>query len=68
MTTDTKQYEFYTPSGKILRTPRQVAAADVKRLAAEADAWYERNKSLLQGYSVKAFLEEKRRDVEKGLL
>ncbi len=68
MTTDVQRYEFRTPSGKTLRTSRQAAVADVDRLAAEADAWYERNKGLLQGYSVETFLEEKRRDVAKGLL
>lgn len=68
MTTNVKQYEFRTPSGKILRTSRQVVAANVERLAAEADAWYDRNKDILKGYSVAEFLEEKHRDVEKGLL
>ncbi len=68
MTTNVKQYEFRTPSGKILRVSRQVTAANVNRLAAEADAWHERNKHLLQGYSVEVFLEEKYRDVEMGLL
>lgn len=68
MTTTVKHYEFLTPSGKKLKTSRQVTAANVERLAAEADAWYERNKHLLKGYSVADFLEEKRCDVEKGLL
>lgn len=68
MTTNVKQYEFRTPSGKILRASRQAAVANVERLAAEADAWYERNKLILDNYSVAEFLEEKHRDVEKGLL
>ncbi len=68
MTTNIKQYEFRTPSGKILRTSRPVVPANVERLAAEADAWYERNKHILKDYSVAEFLEEKYRDVEKGLL
>jgi hypothetical protein len=68
MTTKIEQYDFRTPSGKMLRTSRQVVAANVERLAAEADAWYARNQHVLKGYSVAEFLEEKHRDVEEGLL
>ncbi len=68
MTTNTKHCEFRTPSGKTLRTSRQVVAADVERLAAEADAWYEWNKRVLKDYSVAEFLEEKHRDIDKELL
>ncbi len=68
MTASVKQHAFRTPSGKVLRASREPSAADVDRFAAEADAWYARNRHVLGAFSTEQFLEEKHQDVEKGLL
>lgn len=68
MATNVKHYEFHTPSGKKLVTSGPVKPVDVDKLIAERDAWYEKNKHLLEGYSVAEYLAEKHRDAAKGLL
>ncbi len=40
----------------------------VEEIRKRRDAWRERNRQYLEGYSVAAFIAEKRADVEKGLL
>lgn len=67
MTTSITHYEYQAPNGKKLRVSGPVLPVDVDKLIAERDAWYEKNRRFLGGYSVKQFIEEKRKDVEEGL-
>lgn len=66
MTTSVKRCEYRAPNGKTLRVSGPVRPVDVERLVAERDAWYERNRRLLEGYSVKQFIEEKRSDATEN--
>lgn len=67
MTIDIKHYEYQAPNGKKLRVSGPVLPVEVDKLIAERDAWYERNRRFLEGYSAEQFVKEKRRDVEEGL-
>lgn len=67
MTTAIKHYEYQAPNGKKLRVSGPVLPVEIDKLITERDAWYEKNRHLLEGYSAKQFIEEKRRDVEEGL-
>lgn len=67
MTTSITHYEYSAPNGKKLRVSGPVRPVEVDKLVAERDAWYEKNRRLLEDYSVEQFLEDKRKDVEKGL-
>lgn len=67
MTTSIKHHEYRAPNGKKLRVSGPVLPVEVDKLIAERDAWYERNRRFLENYSVKQFIEEKRKDVEEGM-
>lgn len=69
MTTHVKKPVFVTKSGRALAvTPGTENPVSVDEMIKRRDSWYERNKKYLEGYSVEAFIAEKRQDVEKGLL
>lgn len=69
MTTHIKKPVFVTKSGRVLAvTPGTEHPVSVDEMRKRRDAWYERNKQYLKGYSVDVFIAEKRRDVAKGLL
>ncbi len=69
MTVYVKKPVFVTKSGRALAvTPGTENPVSVDEMRRRRDAWYERNKRYLEGYSVDAFLAEKRIDVGKGLL
>lgn len=68
MTITIKKTVFRTASGKLLEiAPCSGAPLSVDKIIEQRDAWYEKNKQYLDGYSVAEFLREKRRDIEKGL-
>ncbi len=57
-----------TPTGKLLKiAPGTENPVSVDEMLRRRDIWYEQNKKYLEGYSVEKFLEEKHRNVEKGL-
>ncbi len=69
MTADVKKPIITTKSGRSLAvTPGTEISVSVEEIRKRRDAWRERNRQYLEGYSVAAFIAEKRADVEKGLL
>ncbi len=68
MTTSILQPVFRTRSGKtLLVEPGTEHPVPVDAMIRQRDAWHAQYGHLLKGYSVARFLEEKHRDVEKGL-
>ncbi len=68
MIASTLQPVFRTRSGKtLLVEPGTENPVPVAEMVQRRDAWHAQYGHLLKGYSVARFLEEKHRDVEKGL-
>jgi hypothetical protein len=69
MTTQIKKPVFITKSGRVLAVTQGTEnPVPVDEMRKRRDAWYERNKQYLEGYSTDDFIAEKHSDIEKGLL
>lgn len=68
MTANIKKPIFLTRSGRTLQVePGTENPVTVEEMIRRRDAWYTQYGHLLKGYSVAQFLEEKHKDVNKGL-
>lgn len=68
MTATVKKTVIRTASGSVLTVePGTEHPVSVDEMLKRRDAWLERNREKLKGYSVDQFIAEKRRDVEAGL-
>ena len=69
MTATMDKTVVYTKSGRPLSVWASTAnSVSPDEMFQRIDEWYAKNKHLLAGYSSEKFIEEKRRDVEAGLL
>ena len=67
MTATLQKTVVYTPSGRAVSVwPETANPVSVDEMFRRRDAWYARNKHILEGYTSEQFVTEKRRDVEAG--
>lgn len=68
MSTTEKKPVIRTASGTVLSIePGTEKPVSIEEMLRRRDAWLERNKEKLKGYSVDQFIAEKKRDIDRGL-